>query len=319
VKNGIIAVAGSAVKKIIAFSDTEHPEAIAFNKAGDMFVSMRSGDLRVVRAGSDTPQLFGSVPDIDPASDIGMLGLAIDSKGDVYAGVRSANPQANGVWVFDRRMGERRRIAGTEGFGFANDLTFDERGNLYVTESTTGTIWRINDAKDPEAWFTHPSLEGTGALGPGGLRIGANGIRHLKRTLFVGNSEKTSLVTIPITPSGEPGSPSTVVVFDPIEVSPGVFVPGVPDGIALDVHGNIYVAMLFGHAIVRVSPNGTVETIASGGLLDWPARLAFGMGSRDRQSLFVANYSIGEFLGMDTRHEQGVLMMNVGVPGLVLP
>jgi sugar lactone lactonase YvrE len=311
--------ASSHVKKIIAFAEGEYPEGIAFNKQGDMFVSMRSGDVRVVRAGSTTPELFGFVPGIDPATDIGVLGLATDARGDVYAGVRSANPQANGVWSFDRWTGERSHIAGTEQLGFANDLAFDERGNLYVTDSTTGTIWRITDDRALEAWFTHPSLEGTGALSPIGRPTGANGIAYHDGTLYVANSERFSLVAVPITPGGGPGRPSTVIVFDPIEVSPGVVVPAVADGVALDVHGDIYVTLLSGNAIARVSPDGTAETIASGGLLDHPSRLAFGSASGERETLFVANYSIGEFFGLDTRTEQGVLAIDVGTPGDPLP
>jgi sugar lactone lactonase YvrE len=311
--------ASSHVEKIIAFAEADHPEGIAFNQQGDMFVSINSGAVRVVRAGGNAPEPFGFVPGIEPATDTGVLGLATDASGDVYAAVESANPQANGVWVFDRWSGRGTHIAGTEALAFANGLAFDKQGNLYVTESWTGTIWRITRDGDLNAWFRHPSLEGTGALAPTGRPTGANGIAYHDGTLYVANSEQFSLVAVPITPSGEPGTPSTVIVFDPIEVSPGVVVPAIADGVALDVQGDIYVTLLLGNAIARVSPDGTAETIASGGLLDGPANLAFGSRNGERKTLFVANYSTGELFGLDPRTEQGVLAIDVGIPGDPLP
>src|SRR4029453_10804241 len=87
--------ASSHVEKIIAFAEADHPEGIAFNQQGDMFVSINSGAVRVVRAGGNVPEPFGFVPGIEPATDTGVLGLATDASGDVYAAVESANPQAN--------------------------------------------------------------------------------------------------------------------------------------------------------------------------------------------------------------------------------
>ena len=50
---------------------------------------------------------------------------------------------------------------------FPNDMAFDAKGNLYVTDSFQATIWRIGEDRRAEVWFQSATFDGV---------LGANGI-----------------------------------------------------------------------------------------------------------------------------------------------
>jgi sugar lactone lactonase YvrE len=260
----------------------ELPEGVTVDKAGNVFVSLSPlGELVKFRPGSTSPEPFGAVPGLMPG-DFGLLGLAVDAPGNVYGGVISANPDARGVWKFDRKTGAGERFAGTEAIILPNAVAFDDRGTLYATDTIGGAVWRIPKGGAAELWIADPLLAGDGSVGFG-FPIGANGIAVRHNTVYVGVSEKATIVTIPILPDGAAGQ---------IQVErhlPGVAI----DGIALDVHGNIYIANVLSSSIVRANTDGSVETLATAADgLDAPSSLAFGTGKGDRQSLYVVNFSV---------------------------
>jgi hypothetical protein len=89
------------------------------------------------------------------------------------------------------------------------------------------------------------------------------------------------------------------------------------DGIGLDVHGNIYGAVITQSKLVKIDAQTkeitTLATAADG--LDFPASLSFGTGKGDRQSVFVTNYAIGPPGGTGP----ALMKVEVGEPGLPLP
>lgn len=321
---GAAAIANSAAGLLYAFDESagENPEGIAVDKTGNIFVSASAlGQIWIIRPGSAGPEVFGAVAGIDPfAGDVGILGLAVDAPGNVYAGVQSSNQAANGVWVFDRKTGAATRIPGSEQIGLANDVAFDKRGTLYITDSAAGAIWRVPKNGALEAWLTdEPLLAGTGALGLG-VPIGANGIEYRQGTLYVANTEQALIVTIPVGPRGAPGPATVLTSFPVVEVAPGVFQPGVPDGLAFDVHGTLYVAQINISTVAAVALDGTIETVHAGDPLDWPSSIAFGTGRGYGQTLFAVNFSIGEANGdLTDRAGPGVVALPVGMPGMPVP
>ncbi|NNL47658.1 MAG: hypothetical protein HKO76_04765, partial [Acidimicrobiia bacterium] len=257
----------ASAELVIAFDESagQAPEGIAVDKTGNIFVSIAPlGQLWKIAPGSDTPEVFGTISGIDPsAGDLGMLGLATDAQGNVYAGVQSSNAAANGVWVFDRKSGAATRIEGSENVALANDLAFDKRGNLYITDSILGAIWRLPKRGTLAPWLTgDENLAGTGVLGLG-VPVGANGIEFRQGTLYVANTEKGLVVTVPVGHDGEPGTSSILAAFPEVEVQPGVFLPSAADGLALDVLGNVYVAQINLSTIVKVTPDGDVGVVFS--------------------------------------------------------
>ncbi len=55
-----------------------------------------------------------------------------------------------------------------------NDLAFDKKGNLYITDSFQATIWRVPQGGGaPQVWFQGPEIDGP--FGPNGLRVDPSG------------------------------------------------------------------------------------------------------------------------------------------------
>ena len=315
---------GVRAKLLIPFDEAaaQLPEGIAVDKRGNIFISIAPlGQLWRVRAGSRVPEVFGAVPGIDGAAgDVGLLGLEVDAHGNVYAGASSSNPEANGVWKFDHKTGAASKIAGSEAIGFPNDVTFDKRGNLYITDSALGAIWRVPLHGALELWLAGDEhLAGTGILNLG-VPVGANGIEYRRGVLYVANTEKALVVKVPVAKGGHPGPSSVFVSYPFIEVAPGVLLPAAPDGLAFDVFGNLYVAQINISTITKVTPSGEVSVVLEGDPLDWPSSIAFGTRHAQRRTLFAVNFSIGEGFG-DTveRMGPGLVAIRVGAKGRHLP
>jgi sugar lactone lactonase YvrE len=171
-----------------------------------------------------------------------------------------------------------------------NALTFDAAGNIYVSDSFNGTIWRFSPQASrtgcgvASAWVQSNPLLVPGNGVPG---FGANGIEFNKAgDMFVCNTAMDWIVKIPV--SG--GSPGTPVVFTNS-------INGC-DGIAIDSSDNIWAAANQADEIVVVDPTGKAISKlgdfngVSGGVtqgLLFPASPAF---SPDRQTLYVTNLEL---------------------------
>ena len=97
-----------------------------------------------------------------------------------------------------------------------------------------------------------------------------------------------------------------------------------PDGLALDVHGNVYLTILTRNAVVRVmADDRTQETIAvlrstgpPSAPLDMPASLAFGTGAGEQQNLFVTNLGwMVRFIPRGTWPGPALVKIPAGAPG----
>lgn len=201
------------------------------------------------------------------------------------------------------RNGTPTRLPGTGAIGFPNGVTLDKRGNVYVTDTPIGAVWRIPAGGGPAAlWFQSPLLVGNGMFGFG-FPLGANGIAYRQNTIVVGNTEEARLVRIRIKPDGSAG-PSTVLAQSPALLA--------VDGITFDVHGNVWAAVIAQSTIVRVSPSGAVTTVvtAADGL-DWASSIAFGKNG----DLWAVNFAIGPPGGPGP----GLLRIAVGVKGQPVP
>jgi sugar lactone lactonase YvrE len=287
-------------------SKGELPEGIAVDKVGNLYVSLGPPGVTFAQIRKISPD--GSETVLANFGDAGAGGLAVDAPGNVYYAHFSFNPDTQGVYRVTRD-GATQRLPGTEEMLFPNALAFDKVGNLYVSDSSLGTIWRIPRGGSAERWLQHDLLEGLGEI-PGYPPIGANGIAYRHGSLYVANTEKGLIARVPILTGGDAGEPE-IVAEDP-DLLYGL------DGIALDVHGNIYAALVLQSKLVRIDPvDGEFTTLltAEDGL-DEPASLAFGTGKGDRQSVFVTNYAL---FPPHSVEGPAVLKVDVGVPGLPLP
>ena len=291
---------------VVAFDESagQNPEGLAIDAFGNTFVSMSFlGQLWRFPVGSTTPSVFGTVSGIG-VGDFGLLGLATDRVGNVYGAVQSANADANGVWRFDHATGAATRVPGSEAMQLANGLAFDARGNLYVTDSRLGAIWRIRPGGAAHVWLQDDALAGDGSLG---LFIGANGIAYRNGVLDVTNTERRTLLSIRIRPDGSPGA---------IRLVSDLPAGDNPDGVAMDVDGNAWIALNLQNEIARVSPGGDLAIEASGPPLDFPSSVTFGTTRGERRTLFAVSFSVSEIFGLPSGSGPALLRIPVGVPGM---
>ena len=173
-------------------------EGIAIDRRGHLFFgnTRLDGDVRVSEILQISPEGVTSVfATLDPTTDLingGVAGLAVSPQGDLYAALPTLNPATHGVWRIERG-GAAERLPGSEAMEFPNALAFDARGNLYVTDTPQGTVWRFGRNLSGEVWIRHELLS------PGDFGIGANGIAFSPpRDLFVANTDRALVARIPI-------------------------------------------------------------------------------------------------------------------------
>jgi sugar lactone lactonase YvrE len=288
--------------EVLDFDPPAAPEGIAFDKTGNLYVGIASNGSIVKMAPNGDTSILTTI-------NIGfgfLLGLATDAPGNVYAGVATFNPETHGVWKISK-SGQQEVLATLPLTSLPNGLAFDKRGDLYVSDSFMGAIWRINSQGDVEMWIADPLLLGDPSSP--GFVVGANGIAFDKDgSLFIANTNYGRIVKVPVNPDGTAGS-SEVVVEDMGLIG--------ADGVAFDNHRNLYVTVNVLNQIVKITPQGDIETIADQPEnLDSPASVAFGTGNGERKNLFITNAA---FFSTGVEAGPSVWKINVDVPGRPLP
>jgi len=192
---------------------------------------------------------------------------------------------AGQVLNVDSQTGSASVFMTVTGSSGLNALTFDSSGNVYVSDSSQGIIWKTGASGGAAtAWVTDPLLL------PNGIPpFGANGLAFNRagNALFVANTANDSIVRIPVT-GGTPGAPQALVYS----------INGA-DGIVLDRNDNIWVAANQSDEIVVIDPTGKViaklgdfDGIRKDGTprgLFFPASPDF---SKDGKNLFVTNLAL---------------------------
>jgi sugar lactone lactonase YvrE len=148
--------------------------------------------------------------------------------------VLNVNPQTGAASVFSD-IGPMSGI---------NALTFDELGNVYISDSFQGIIWQTGpNGGLATAWVADPLLTTTGKppFGANGLAFNNDGT-----ALFVANTGDDSVIEIPVT-NGKPGTPA-----------PFAYSINGADGLAIDANDNVWVVANQSDEIVVLDPTGKV-------------------------------------------------------------
>lgn len=209
-----------------------------------------------------------------------LLGLAFHPTTGALLIIDFGTAQVLSVDPFTGASSVFMTVTGSAGL---NALTFDAAGNVFVSDSFQGVIWKTGPTGGPGTpWVTDPLLTTSGVppFGANGLAFNGGG-----SALFVANTGNDTVVKIPVT-AGNPGTPE-------------VFVNSIngADGLVIDDLDNIWVAANQADEIVVVNPSGRVIAKlgdfggvdphgAAIGLL-FPASLAFGGGF-----LYVTNLAL---------------------------
>ena len=124
-----------------------------------------------------------------------------------------------------------------------NDITFDHAGNIYLSDSAQGVVWKAPPGGGvATAWIDDPLLTTTGVP-----PFGANGLRfnHDESALFVTNTGSDTVLRIPIV-GGSPVGPA----------APFAQAINGADGLLVDEHDNLWVAANQGDEVVVLDPGG---------------------------------------------------------------
>jgi gluconolactonase len=242
----------------------DHPECLAFDRDGNLWAGGEGGQVYRISPAGDVKQI----------ATLGSFngGLAFSPDDELIV----CNPthglvrvSANGdTKLFASHAGDRKLIC-------PNYPVYDHAGNLYVTES--GNWMKQNGA------LCRFTVDGKGEViaGPFGY---ANGLALSsdERTLFMVESNTDRVFRFGLSQHGAIGEPK-------------VFAENVgrlPDGLSLDVAGNLYASCYASDDIHRITPAGKVELFAYDRwaiLLSRPTNMAFGVRDDDRDTMYVAN------------------------------
>jgi hypothetical protein len=225
-----------------------NPEGITIDHNGDVYVP---GFAPTAPSGPGKLFVFDEEGDLLRALNVtgsspALLGLAFHPTNRLPNGRRQLlviDFGAGNVLSVDPMTGAATVFAEIKGGGL-NALTFDAKGNVYISDSFRGIIWRTKPAGgDAVAWAKDDLLLTTG-FPP----FGANGLdfNRDESSLFVANTGNDTIVRIP-------------VVKD-VAQKAVVFTNGIngADGLFLDEQDNVWVCANQSDEIVVIDRTGKV-------------------------------------------------------------
>jgi sugar lactone lactonase YvrE len=297
------AAASSDVVKVATFT-AGLPEGLAVGSNGDLYVGLLSGEIRKVTPDGEVSSLVT----LDPDQGF-LLGLAFNQQDLLYAALASANPDTHGIWEV-QEDGTAQRFAALDEQGLPNAIVVDRSGNLLVSDSFLGRIWKITPDGEVSVWAEDDLLLGTAEESPIGLAVGANGMAFGEDdALYVANSDFGRLVRVRVNPDGSAGSVKAVLEDEGLKGA---------DGIAFDQKDNIYLAVNQHDKLVKITPDQEIKTLAT----DWlayPASIAFGVGE-ERESLYITNLALLRAQGLvEGTPNPNLVRLDVDVAGRPLP
>lgn len=282
------------------------PEGVEWDaEAGTFLVgSLSSGTIRAIADDGTVTDLF---EDEDFSATIGLhiadgkLYVA-NSSGEVFG-----NPAATGLAslvVYDLASGERvsytdlTGIFDGEGSNFANDVTVDDEGNAYVTNSFQPVIYKVTPEGEGSVFANSEFFESPG--------FGLNGIEyHPDGYLLAAVAGNSTLVKIPL---DDPEAADLVALTEPLSI----------DGMALGADGILY-------AVNAGEQSQGQEVVAIGTRDDWmsaevAARTATGGDATTLALRYMegetapAVYYVNTYFGQTERTEYQIVRAPLELP-----
>jgi sugar lactone lactonase YvrE len=271
-----------------------YPESITADSAGNLYVgSVATGEVARVAAGTAVAETF-----IAPGDPTNVTGVLADSASSTLwvcsVNFTGAPTELRAYDLADASLVASYPMAA----GFCTDLVLDAGGNLYVTDSATGSIQKLPPGGGALAVWLQDALLAPAA--PGGF--GANGIViDPQGDLIVTNQQKGTLVRAGVAADGSSEGATEIPVTPALTL---------PDGMRIRSDGSLLVVE--GRAdtdgrLMRVTlsgATGTASVIADG--LRFPTSVIEAQGS-----LWVSEGQLDELLK--------TLQTPPGTPEPVLP
>jgi sugar lactone lactonase YvrE len=282
----------------------ETPEDVYVDYAGNKFVALaEKGEIRKIDAHGHQSTL-ATLP-VGPRFTFcsGFYGIAGAMTGDIlgnlYVSVASCDPASRGIWRVSPK-GKVKQLTTLPADSFPNGIVL-HRNKLYIADSNLGLIWKMPvTGGTASVWVEDESL--LRADPPGGF-TGANGLQIFGGEMYTANTDRKTIVSIPIYPNGSAGQPQ-IYANTPVGV----------DDFAFDAFGNIYGASFFDQ-VIRIRPNGQSDVVVEVGVLEGPTSVAFGRTLGDFFDIYISSAS---FTGFSAKVAPNLTKFRVGVPGTFL-
>lgn len=264
----------------------DHPECIAWHPDGSVWAGGEAGQIYRIDPESRTPEVVASTGGF-------VLGIAFSPD---CQWLMICDLAGSCLWRLDCNTYELSKFsngAGDHEFSIPNYACFDQQGNVYVSESgafreVIGKVLKYDSQGNGSVWC------------PGPLNF-ANGIAldASEEYLYVVCSFLPGIERIRINEDGTAGERE---VFATLPET-------VPDGVAFDHEGNLWVSCYAPNKLYRIDPDRRARLVVDdweGHTLANPTNIAFGGKSFDQ--LFTAN--LGRW---------HVTKIDLGIRGLKLP
>ncbi|MEV6117976.1 hypothetical protein AB0L59_37305 [Streptomyces sp. NPDC052109] len=185
---------------------------------------------------ADTPNLKAAT----------VFGIVRAQDGTLYVNYATGTDKT-GIWRIAPGGGAPRQIAQLPATALPNGLALDERhGVLYAADSVQGVVWRVPQAGGtPTVWARDAALTPVPVTGAG---YGANGVKVHDGAVWVSNSDRGTLLRIPVRGNGSAG---------PVETR-ATGLDHVDDFTFASPYGDTVFAALIGDSeVAEVHPDGT--------------------------------------------------------------
>ena len=264
-------------------------EGIAFNGEGRMFVTASNGFWEVDPKGNVTrlADLYSN------------LGVAAISQRDLlvadFGPTNAFSQQRNHDGIVWRITPEGQKIDSIKGIGDPNFILVKKAGSYLVSDDATNEIFQVDTNGNVELFLTAVNHPNGLAFSPDESTLYVAQIfKNIRPVIFDNRVWLVKLV------KGKPYKDARLL----FSTGPG----GANDGLAVDKHGNVYVAANKEGKIWRFNPENEELTLISENM-DAVASLAFGEGDFDHQAIYAIT---------TLRGGSKIYKVNVGVEGLRL-
>jgi sugar lactone lactonase YvrE len=245
-----------------------------------------AGSGQVVQVDLDSHAVvpFASLP--RPVAGKGFVSGLLAHGDDLFAALVSFVPEVQaGIYRLTGAGAPAALFAKHADMAFPNGLTVDDAGQMYVTDSAAGAVFRIAPDGAITKWVSDPLLSGAkDTCGPNAVGvpfdIGANGIALKDGALYVTNTDRATVVRIAIAADGSPGRPALFAGPSCADLSGA-------DGVTVAPGGDLIVAVNHQNKLVRVDGAGHIAPILTGGAFDFPTSLTFAGGA-----LYISNFAL---------------------------